>query len=42
VQAYMGHRQVMNTVRYTAVDAERFRSIWDSEVSGLIVSREAE
>ena len=29
VQAYMGHRQVMNTVRYTAVDAERFRRIWD-------------
>jgi site-specific recombinase XerD len=29
VQAYMGHRQVMNTVRYTAVDANRFAGMWN-------------
>jgi site-specific recombinase XerD len=28
LQAYMGHSQIANTVRYTALDARRFKGIW--------------
>lgn len=28
LQAYMGHSQIANTVRYTALDAGRFKGIW--------------
>jgi site-specific recombinase XerD len=28
IQAYMGHREIMNTVRYTAIDTTRFHSMW--------------
>ena len=28
LQAYLGHSQIANTVRYTALDASRFRSLW--------------
>jgi site-specific recombinase XerD len=28
LQAYMGHSQISNTVRYTALDAGRFKGIW--------------
>lgn len=28
LQAYMGHAQITNTVRYTALDAGRFKGIW--------------
>jgi len=28
LQAYMGHSQITNTVRYTALDAGRFKGIW--------------
>jgi len=28
LQAYMGHAQIANTVRYTALDATRFKSLW--------------
>ncbi len=29
IQAYLGHRNIMHTVRYTQLAAERFRSLWD-------------
>jgi integrase len=29
LQAYMGHAQISNTVRYTALEAGRFKGIWD-------------
>jgi integrase len=28
LQSYMGHAQISNTVRYTALDAGRFKGIW--------------
>lgn len=28
LQAYMGHSQIANTVRYTALDANRFKGLW--------------
>ena len=28
LQAYMGHASIQNTVRYTALDANRFRGLW--------------
>lgn len=28
LQSYMGHAQITNTVRYTALDAGRFKGIW--------------
>jgi type 1 fimbriae regulatory protein FimB/type 1 fimbriae regulatory protein FimE len=28
LQAYLGHSQISNTVRYTALDAGRFKGIW--------------
>lgn len=28
LQAYMGHAQIANTVRYTALDAGRFKGLW--------------
>jgi integrase len=28
LQAYMGHSQITNTVRYTALDASRFKGLW--------------
>jgi integrase len=28
LQAYMGHSQISNTVRYTALDANRFKGLW--------------
>jgi integrase len=30
LQAYMGHSQISNTVRYTALDAGRFKGLWRS------------
>lgn len=29
LQDYMGHKEIQNTVRYTAVSANRFEAIWD-------------
>ena len=29
IQAYLGHRSIASTVRYTEVDAARFRTFWD-------------
>jgi integrase len=28
LQSYMGHREISNTVRYTALDANRFKGLW--------------
>lgn len=28
IQDYLGHRYVQNTVRYTALDAKRFKGLW--------------
>ena len=28
LQAYLGHSQISNTVRYTALDARRFKGLW--------------
>jgi type 1 fimbriae regulatory protein FimB len=28
LQSYMGHAQITNTVRYTALDSNRFKGIW--------------
>jgi site-specific recombinase XerD len=28
LQAYLGHSQIANTVRYTALDAGRFKGLW--------------
>jgi type 1 fimbriae regulatory protein FimB/type 1 fimbriae regulatory protein FimE len=28
LQGYMGHKQISNTVRYTALDANRFKDFW--------------
>jgi len=28
IQAYLGHEQIQNTVRYTTLNAERFRGLW--------------
>jgi integrase len=28
LQAYLGHAQITNTVRYTALDAGRFKGLW--------------
>ena len=28
IQAYLGHRNIMHTVRYTQLAAERFRTLW--------------
>lgn len=28
IQDYLGHKQIQNTVRYTALNAERFRGLW--------------
>lgn len=30
IQEYLGHKDIKSTVRYTTVNAERFRKIWDS------------
>jgi type 1 fimbriae regulatory protein FimB/type 1 fimbriae regulatory protein FimE len=29
IQAYLGHRNIQHTVRYTALDPGRFRDFWD-------------
>lgn len=29
IQAYLGHRQIQHTVRYTQLSAERFRNFWN-------------
>lgn len=29
LQAYLGHRNIQHTVRYTELSATRFRDIWD-------------
>jgi type 1 fimbriae regulatory protein FimB/type 1 fimbriae regulatory protein FimE len=29
IQAYLGHRNIMHTVRYTHLAAERFRNLWN-------------
>ena len=28
IQDYMGHKQIQNTVRYTATNAKRFEGLW--------------
>ena len=28
IQAYLGHRNIMHTVRYTQLAPDRFRSLW--------------
>ena len=28
IQDYMGHKQIQNTVRYTATNAKRFEELW--------------
>ncbi len=28
IQEYLGHKQIQNTVRYTALNAKRFRGLW--------------
>ena len=28
IQAYMGHRNIQNTVRYTALAPDRFKGFW--------------
>ncbi len=28
IQAYLGHRSIMSTVRYTALTPNRFRNFW--------------
>jgi len=28
IQAYLGHRNIKHTVRYTQLTPERFRSLW--------------
>lgn len=28
IQDYLGHKQIQNTVRYTALNAKRFRGLW--------------
>ena len=28
IQDYMGHKQILNTVRYTATNAKRFEELW--------------
>jgi hypothetical protein len=30
IQDYMGHKQIQNTVRYTATNAKRFEGLWPS------------
>ena len=29
IQAYLGHRNIQHTVRYTALAADRFKGLWD-------------
>jgi type 1 fimbriae regulatory protein FimB/type 1 fimbriae regulatory protein FimE len=29
LQAYLGHKNIMHTVRYTELAADRFKSWWD-------------
>jgi integrase len=29
IQDYLGHRNIQNTVRYTALDSNQFRNLWD-------------
>jgi len=28
IQEYLGHKQIQNTVRYTALNAKRFEGLW--------------
>jgi site-specific recombinase XerD len=33
IQAYLGHRSIMSTVRYTALTPNRFKNFWKDYVS---------
>ena len=33
IQAYLGHRSIMSTVRYTALTPNRFRNFWKDQLS---------
>lgn len=35
IQAYLGHRNIMHTVRYTQLAADRFRSIWQDDPAAI-------
>ena len=42
IQAYLGHRSIMSTVRYTALTPNRFKNFWKDLPSALPSAGQAE
>jgi hypothetical protein len=42
LQAYLGHRNIQNTTRYTALAPDRFKDFWKDKASGYCFEAGAE
>jgi integrase len=41
LQAYLGHRNIQNTTRYTALAQDRFKGFWNAKPRGMVTANRA-